>query len=336
MARTEPPNRYATLTIILGIASLALLIGSIFMLQLLSVAYGAVAGALVTSGSSNAIVASIAGSPTNLYALFNSILLQYVVVLISLVMLISAVFLYRYKMSIFGTDAKGYITLHGTLAVIYILLYFINLNNSTLPIQTINQVYLYIVYIAMALCIVIDLYVIVSRYLIASRAPTGRGELAMDPSRPYTNLLRIKDTIFSQLSGKISVVDKHMNSIGLENFHRLVQDNFNSLSEINILTSKEMLDAEFSQNYLDCKSEAENNGVRFNVLIMTDSDSQAQHERFVFDNRNAYKVPPFNIIHKKSEHITRLKLPEVKRRFDELYKRSIKYENYVSKNGRPK
>jgi hypothetical protein len=338
MAKVEQPNGYSALTIILGIASLVLLIGAIFILQLFSVAYGAIAGVIYQNSVTNAnntVIPAFAGSASNINSIYNSVLVQYVVILISVVMLVSAVFLYRYRVNLFSSDARGYTTLHGTMIVFYILLFFINLSNSTLPISVFNPLYLYAVYLAMAVCVMIDTYIFLSRYLLPGKAPTNR-DLSIDPSRPYSNLLKMRDSIFSRLNGRIGVVDKHMNSIGIENFHRLIRGNYDSIAEINILTSRDMLDSDFSQNYLDCKSEAETNGVRFNILLMAEDDAAAQHERFIFDNRSAFKVPPFNIIHKKSEHITRLKLPEVKKRFDELYRRSIKYENYVSKNGRPK
>jgi hypothetical protein len=182
----------------------------------------------------------------------------------------------------------------------------------------------------------IDSYALASRYLFPIKSPKPRIELEMDPSKPYTNLLKIKDEIFSQLTGSVGIVDKHMNSTGIENLHRLIHDNLGNISEINILTSAEMLDGEFSRNYLDCKSEVEHSGARINVLVMSEADSSQQHERFLFDGTNAYKVPPFNIIHKKSEHITRINLSDASKRFDELYKGSTKYENYVLKNGRTK
>lgn len=110
----------------------------------------------------------------------------------------------------------------------------------------------------------------------------------------------MKDRIFSRLKGDVYVVDKHMNSVGIENLHRPINGSSGKIPEINILTSKEMLDGEFTKNYTDWKSEMQRAGIKLNVMVMDDNDSLAQHERFIFDKSHVYKVPPFNIIHKKA------------------------------------
>lgn len=329
MVKYYPPNRYSTLAILLSIASLTLVLSAVFRIQLLSITYGVGAGAQIQANATSKNVTPILQqAASNVSSIYNTILIEYVSMAVALGMLISSALLYRYRVNILTTEAREHITLHGTLFLIYALLFFIN--NAGILVQM-SMYYIAVVYVAMLMCASIDIYVIFSRYVLPARMAPRKTDLQLDPSKPYTNLIRIKDKIFSGFSGKIGVVDKHMNSVGLENFHRLIRDNLDSLSEINIITSKEMLDSEFSRNYLDSKSEAENSGVKFNVMIMNENDSMVQHERFVFDDKNAYKVPPFNIIHKKSEHITRIKLSEARSRFDQLYRKSIKYENFVTR-----
>jgi hypothetical protein len=46
------------------------------------------------------------------------------------------------------------------------------------------------------------------------------------------------------------------------------------------------------------------------------------------DQRNAYKIPPFNIINKRSEHVIKASFRDADRRFSELLNRAIKLENY--------
>ncbi|MDE1860420.1 MAG: hypothetical protein KGH72_01755 [Candidatus Micrarchaeota archaeon] len=334
MPRNYPPNRYANMAILLSFASLVLLLIIVFNIQYLAIAYGIGSGAAIQSTADHANVTSIlSATAAGVNALYNSILADYVVLIVSLGMLISSVLLYRYRANIFGAEAKGYVTLHGMLTIIYFLLFTINNANSLISLGT---YYIVVVYAALLLSASIDIYVVFARYVFPARALTVRTDFALDPSRPYTNLIRIKDNIFSQLSGKVCVVDKHMNSVGIENFYRLIQDNLKGVTEINILTSGDMLDMEFSRNYLDCKNDIENAGAKIEVRVMRDEDSAVQHERFVFDDKSAYKVPPFNIIHKKSEHITRIKLSDAKKRFGELYEKATKYENFVSKNGKTK
>ena len=36
-------------------------------------------------------------------------------------------------------------------------------------------------------------------------------------------------------------------------------------------------------------------------MMMSEADSVTQHERFIFDDDKAYKIPPLNIINKKAK-----------------------------------
>ena len=327
--------------LLLFLSSLILLAASVLMIQLVSVAYGVGAGASIQSAADHSNVTSILEpSAENLNPLYATILSEYMVFIVGIGMLISSVLIYKNKSNIANSEARGYVFLNASLTLIYTTLFFIIplffVNIIKAQIISVSNYYYIAVYLSIIMALSIDSYIILSKYINPS-APHRRKSLAIDPSKPYTNLLRIKDEIFSQLNGNVFIVDKHMNSEGIENFSRLFMGNGNSVPEVKILTSKEMLDARFSRNYLDCKAEAENYGTQISVFVMSDEDAVSQHERFIFDDKNAYKVPPFNIMHKKSEHITRLNMNEARRRFNELQKRSIKYENFVSKNGsRPK
>jgi hypothetical protein len=314
-----------------------LLAASVLMIQLVSVAYGVGAGASIQSAADHSNVTSILEpSAENLNPLYTTILSEYMVFVVGIGMLISSVLIYKNKSNIANSEARGYVFLNASLTLIYTALFFIIpvffVNIIKAQIISVSNYYYLAVYLSIIMALSIDSYIILSKYINPS-SPHRRKNLAIDPSKPYTNLLRIKDEIFSRLIGNVFIVDKHMNSEGIENFSRLFMGNENNVPEVKILTSKEMLDARFSRNYRDCKTEAENYGTRISVFVMSDEDAVSQHERFVFDDKNAYKVPPFNIMHKKSEHITRLNLNDARRRFNELQKRSIKYENFVSKNG---
>jgi hypothetical protein len=77
-----------------------------------------------------------------------------------------------------------------------------------------------------------------------------------------------------------------------------------------------------------------NAGVEIVFMLMSKEDSVAQHERFIFDDEHAYKIPPLNIINKKSEHIVDLRMGEARNRFGALMRNATKYDNYVVKQAR--
>ncbi len=323
------PSRYGTLTITLTAVSLVLLAAAVLMIQDLSIAYGLGAGAAIQSNATKVAIASILQQYVGQIAsVYTAILIEYVAFIAALGMFVTGMLLYRRRLSLGSADTHGYTILHGTLVLIYVLLFMVNRINAPLRL---SAYYLAGLGAAVAVAVAIDAYLVFSRYVLPYRAERVRGSIQIDPLTPYSNLIRMKDDIFSKLTGSVGVVDKHMNSVGIENLHRLIQGNLGTMTEINILTSSSMLDNDFWKNYLDCKSEVENAGTKLNVMVMSDDDSTDQHERFIFDDKVAYKVPPFNIIHKKSEHITRIKVADAKRRFDRLYSKSIKYENFLTR-----
>ena len=67
-----------------------------------------------------------------------------------------------------------------------------------------------------------------------------------------------------------------------------------------------MLDSSFNKEYKDLKNELEGHGTVLEVKLMNNNDAIQQHERFIFDDVIAYKIPPMNIINKKSEHIVKI------------------------------
>ena len=61
---------------------------------------------------------------------------------------------------------------------------------------------------------------------------------------------------------------------------------------------------------------------------MGGEDAVEQHERMIMDSEKAYKIPPFNIINRKSEHIVQLEYSGSRKRFDDIWNRSTKIENF--------
>ncbi|BCS90698.1 MAG: hypothetical protein ARM1_0155 [Candidatus Micrarchaeota archaeon] len=164
--------------------------------------------------------------------------------------------------------------------------------------------------------------------LLYGRSSSNRylSSIKISPNEPYSNIIKLRDALFNRFKGSISLLDKHFNSTALENLYRLLSDNGN-IGSIRVITSKEMLDNRFYEDYKDIKREFENRGISFNIYIMNDRVAEEQHERFIFDSEVAYKIPPLNIINKKSEHIVRMPLRDAEERFKEVLSTSTKIEN---------
>ncbi|MEM0149770.1 MAG: hypothetical protein QXW10_02650 [Candidatus Micrarchaeaceae archaeon] len=149
-------------------------------------------------------------------------------------------------------------------------------------------------------------------------------QISLSPDKPYTNLLVLSRELFSNLKGDVKIVDMHFDSAGMENLALLINDSAVNYSKIYVLANGERIGADFRKRYLNLVTELSNRKVNFEVRIMNPEDSAAQHERFIVDSEHAYKIPPLNIINKKSEHIVNIKHGEAMRRFDYMWGRGSK------------
>jgi hypothetical protein len=130
--------------------------------------------------------------------------------------------------------------------------------------------------------------------------------------------------LFSNLKGDVKIVDMHFDSAGMENLALLINDSKANYSKIYVLSNGERLGADFRKRYSNLVAELSNRKIYFEVRIMNTEDAAAQHERFIVDSGHAYKIPPLNIINKKSEHIVSIKHGEAMRRFDYMWGRGSK------------
>jgi hypothetical protein len=215
---------------------------------------------------------------------------------------------------------------HIMLAVIYVLLLFIV--HSTFPFSFYST-QMYVTYIALVLCIALDGYL--EYGMSKNKHEAG---ISINPTTPYSNIVRLKEELFDGLVGQVGIIDKHFNSAAISNLYRLIPAGDSGIKEVRILTSAEMLDSGFNDNYRDLKNELKNREIGIELKIMKEEDAPVQHERFIVDDMKAYKIPPLNIIHKKSEHIVEMDHREAEKRFDYLYQRGIKLENYMEKRSR--
>ena len=320
--------------------SFLLIVGAIYMIKDFAILYGAGVGAYETANfllpliHGNSTAAQIlAQTSAQLTDLHKGILESYITLLVALIIMASAFIMLVRRNDKNNSAVRRYTMMHLAFTVVYILLFFIVISNFYADFQS---VYIYIPYVGMFMCVVLDLYI---EYKIRMPAPDAAGprpmsSMSMDPNKPFSNIVAMQDQLFPAMSGHLRIVDKHFNSVALTNFHRLVDKNMSNFTKVSVLTSKEMMDTSFNSNLTDFKNELSDMGVGIEVKLMDDKDAVDQHERIMMDDRIAYKIPPFNIINKRSEHITKINFADANRRFQQLSSRAIKFENYAVKQAR--
>ena len=155
--------------------------------------------------------------------------------------------------------------------------------------------------------------------------------ISINPETPYSNILVLSKRFFGKLKGDISILDMHFDSKAIENLLALISGNEHNHGSLRILTTANRLGSHFERGYFDFRDELANKGISLELRVMSDNDAVQQHERLIIDAQNAFKIPPLNIINKKSEHIVAINRREALSRFEEIWQRSTKYENYNKK-----
>ncbi len=328
---TSSRDNFTVIFLVLG--SLMLLFGSIYLVEELSIFYGIGIGATVQSLNDNSSVASsVALAATQLQTVHKDILEAYVLFLVAL-LLTAGAFIMLVRRNERGTASQErYVPFHGALVAVYVLLLYLIFSG---PYATILNVYMDVTYAGIVICFACDIYLEYSRRAHPqSKGTKLKRTIAMDPSTPFSNIMSLKDDIFANLNGHLRIIDKHFNSTALGNLHRLMEDSKGNFTKVTVLTSKDMLDSDISNSVSDFKSELASKGIGFEVRLMDDKDAIDQHERVMLDDKIAYKMPPFNIINKKSEHITSISYDQASKRFVYLYGRAIRLDNYMTKQAR--
>ncbi|MCW6160029.1 MAG: hypothetical protein LVQ95_03015 [Candidatus Micrarchaeales archaeon] len=332
-ASDEARSRVSLLYYLIGIGSLILIAGALYMVKNFSFYFGVGVGAASQSISTNTPIASVPLLQQTVYSLsaFHvGILESYVIFLVALGLMGSAMMMFS-RRSERAATLQRYHFLHFGFTIVYILLFIIIVSAFY---DFFQPLYLYIYYFGMGLCLAADGYLQYRMMQPAAKSTRIRRTMTMNPSTPFSNLVALQEKLFPNMSGHLRIVDKHFNSNALVNFNRAVDRNITNFSKITILTSKEMLDSGFSTNLIDFGSELNESGVALEVKLMDDKDAVEQHERLMMDDNMAYKIPPFNIINKRAEHITTVNLKEAQARFHYLYSRAINMENFAVKRAR--
>lgn len=166
--------------------------------------------------------------------------------------------------------------------------------------------------------------------LAIHRATPGlaRGSIEINPDTPYTNIITLSRKMMNKLHGEIRILDMHFDEKAFENLAYMTRRNIGNYTSIKILTKGDRIGKDFEKAYAEFKKELENRAIGLEIRVMGDEDAAAQHERMVMDSEKAYKIPPFNIINRKSEHIVQLEYSGSRKRFDEIWNRSTKIENF--------
>ncbi len=153
-------------------------------------------------------------------------------------------------------------------------------------------------------------------------------EIEINPLTPYSNMVTISNKLMRHLKGDLRILDSHFDNTSFDNLSRLIVRNMNKYTSVYILTYLEENSRGFGRGYTDFKNELHNKNIKFELRIMSKEDFSRQHERIMMDSNMAYKIPPINIINRKSEHIVSLNHNEAFRRFNEIWSRSKRYENF--------
>ena len=281
-----------------GLSSFLLLAGAIYAIKEFSIFYGIGLGAGLQSSASNSPITPILQSYlTNISSFHQGILESYVLFMLAF-MLIGASFINFIRAYDRDVLSGTYVILHTSFTVVYILLLFVILSDFAVYLQS---AYLYLVYAGAAGAFLSDTYLVYLSRKPSVKQAHVKHSISINPSTPFSNVINLQDQLFSQMHGHLRIVDKHFNSVALANLHRLIENSMPNFTKISILTSKEMLDSKFNESVSDFKTEISGPGIGLEIRIMEDADATQQHERILMDDKMAYKIPPFNIITKRSE-----------------------------------
>ncbi len=332
--QSEPRRRNNTIALaLLTVGSLLLIFGSVYLMKELAVFYGIGVGAAVQSISDRAnLSASVVDAATSITTIRYDILESYVLSVVALGLTAAAFAMFIKRNEKITAASLSYTRINAALVIIYMLLMYLVLAEFYVNLQ---GTYLDIAYVGIIICLGVDVYIEYAyrkRDILRAQRPVS--SIALDPTKPFSNILTLQDSLFSAMSGHLRVLDKHFNSGALENLHRLTAKSLGRFTRMTILTSKGMLDSEMGKGISDFRSELSRSGIGLEVRLMDDGDVVDQHERIILDDSVAYKVPPINIINTRSEHVTRISYRDARKRFDQLYQRGIKIENYFVKQAR--
>ena len=167
----------------------------------------------------------------------------------------------------------------------------------------------------------------------ATKSVRSARPIHINPETPYSNMLLLSNKLMGRLNGEIKILNMHFDVNALNNLILLTSKNTERYRKISVLTKSERLGGEFDKVYMDFKTELANKSVEFEMRILSENDASRQHERLMLDGSTAYKIPPLNIINKKSEHIVGINYREADNQFKNLWEKAVKFENFKQNQG---
>ncbi len=297
------------------------LLYSLYYVQQLSIALG--------YGEGIAYVGSLYSLPVNITVLTSAIPtigtaihISYAMVVFGLILFaLSSIQLFRRSFS------KGYNIVMGVAAVAFLAITYLIETGFDISVPP----WLFATgYIGAFMVLLPAIYLYATYNFVVGRKGMARN-IGMDPLTPYTNMQKLSQGVMAKMKGGIKILDMHLDAEGLRNLAVMVSGSEGRFDSISVLASGTRLGSTFSKEYRDFRDELSNKNVVFDVRIMNPQDLAQQHERLLMDDYYAYKIPPLNIINKKSEHVVSISHLEAARRFDYLWDRATKYETFVSK-----
>lgn len=225
--------------------------------------------------------------------------------------------------------AKTNLRLTATLMVISAIIYLILAAILEFDFSFKGALYTFpITYLGGALALAGGLYTLWNAYYkTPSTKRSIQPTVSLSSDTPYSNMKVLSNRIMRKLHGEIKILDMHFDTSSLDNLMQLISGHTQQYRQISVLTSASRLGTSFESSYNDFRSELANRNVAFELRVLSTADAAKQHERILMDDDTAYKIPPFNIINKKNEHIVGINHAEANGRFGKLWSEATKFEN---------
>ena len=311
-------ERNNLISIVIFLAGILTLLYALYYIQQLSLNIGIGAGAGIIAGSNANIIVNvtIAQLANSIPALQFALSISYMLFVLSLIMvLVGGLQLFSKRAGMEWSVVMAIVSLAYIAISILLETSFVFAEPYTIfSLST----------IAGFLILLLSAYNII---IIMRQRGRSFKNIRIDPSKPYSNMLKLSDELISKMNGNIKILDMHFDSIGLKNLAILLDLSKRNYTAIYVLTGHERMSSRFARECMEFRHEMQNKNIYFELRIMDVQDTSMQHERLMFDNTNAYKIPPFNIINKKSEHIVKMSHIDANRSFDKLWAQARKIEN---------
>ncbi len=308
-------NREGIAAIIFAASALAIFV-SLYYMQQLSVSIGVGSGAMyiVETTHNVTVPASLQGIVNGLSTFRIAIYITYMMFVLALISFLMA------TLQLFG-NAHSRLAVYSVAVSAVLFIALLSILNMSFDLS--QPLALYVLsYVSGAAMLAAAAYYILRPGHRMTKA--AHRQISLNPSTPYTNLLLLSKNLFSTLEGDVKIVDMHFDSAGMENLALLIEGVSPKCSNIHVLANGERIGDTFRKRYTNLVTELANRSIGFEVRIMNSEDAAEQHERFIVDSAHAYKIPPLNIINKKSEHIVSIRHGEALRRFDYMWGRGRK------------